>query len=122
GKKAREERQRGRAGGAGAAGFGGGDEAGNRREEFGLLGKDPPDPPPPRPRRCLPARRAEWARLRQRGIERAGQQQQPGNRDEEQNEMNDRSRHDGFHGYFTTISLTYAETILRLGSLCLVLE
>src|SRR5262249_13046064 len=87
---------------------------GARRVNSGWRGEDQPDPPAPRG--CLPARRAECARLRQRGIERAGQQQQPGNRDEEQNEINDRSPpDDGFHGYFTTISLTYAEPIVRLG-------
>lgn len=106
-----------------AVGLGRADEAGELTVEFGLLGEDPAEHTAHRHRRCLPARRAEWARLRQRGIERAGQQQQPGNRDEEQNEMNDRSPpDDGFHGYFTTISLTYAEPILRLGSLCLVPE
>src|SRR5262249_34374212 len=114
-----EERQSEQAPGSMAVGLGRADEAGKLTVEFGLLGEDPAEHTAHRHRWRLPAPRAEGARLRQRGIER--KQQQPGNRDEEQNEMNDRSLpDDGFHGYFTTISLTYAEPILRLGSLCLV--
>ena len=116
-KNAVQERQSKQAPSRAAIGLGGTDQARELPIEFRLLGEDPPEHAAHRRGRRLRARRAERAGLRERGVERTGQEHEAGEDGDHQSDMNDQSPpDDGFHGHFTKILFAYSAPMVSEGS------